>query len=138
MTDISVETIFSEYYIGALATINEDGSPRSTPLHVVSDGEYAYWLSKPDKVHSQNIDRDNRVSLSLASSGTSKGLRGVYLNGRAEHLPKQDQDAVYQLLRKRLGEDKMPPKMEEADAYRLKIGVCDEQKSTFNCWYFYS
>ncbi|MDN5819773.1 MAG: pyridoxamine 5'-phosphate oxidase family protein [bacterium] len=130
--------ILADHYIGAIATIDSDGSPRSTPLHIASDDEYVYWLSKPNKVHSQNIDRDGRVFVSLASPSGQSGLRGVYLRGRAEHLSGDKQKPIYQLLVSRIGRANMPPNMDSADAYRLRIGSSDEQKSTTNCWYFYS
>lgn len=58
MTD-HVRLLFEENILGTLATVNDDGSPWSTPLHIVTDGEAVYWFSKETAVHSQNITRDN-------------------------------------------------------------------------------
>ena len=38
----------------------------------------------------------------------------------------------------RVGEANLPRGMEESDAYGVPIGVADVEKSTGNCWYFYS
>lgn len=133
--------IFSQNYIGTVATLNQDGSPWSSPVHMYSDDEYVYWLSKPNKQHSQNIDRDPRVHLSLFSPDVSRGLQGVYVAGQAEHYAvagEADQVAVYQAMVARVTDEKMPINMDQSDAYRLKIGQVDELKSTGNCWYFYS
>lgn len=128
--------IFAENYIGSIATINDDGTPWSTPLHMVADNNAVYWFSKSDKRHSRNIARDPRVSLSLFSCDVSRGLRGVYVNGEAQLLTPDERQAAYELMRQRVG-DGMPPGIGEVEGYRLPIGRVDEEKSTGNCWYFY-
>lgn len=130
--------IFHENYIGSIATVNPDGTPWSSPVHLVADSEYIYWLSKPDKQHSQNVERTADVHVTLFSPDVTRGLQGVYVSGQAEHLPAQDQPRVYQLMRARVGHENMPRGMEQADAYRVRIGVENVEKSTGNCWYFYS
>lgn len=130
--------IFSENYIGSIATVNQDGSPWSSPLHMVSDDNYVYWLSKPVKQHSINLERDPRVHVTLFSPDVSRGLQGVYIEGRAEHLPANQQPRVYQLMLDRVGADTIPDGMDKTDAYRVAIGDVSFEKSTGNCWYFYS
>ncbi|HMS92761.1 MAG TPA: pyridoxamine 5'-phosphate oxidase family protein [Candidatus Saccharibacteria bacterium] len=131
-----VQGVFDENVIGTIATINEDGSPWSSPLHMVTDGEYVYWFSKETTAHSQNIARDSRVSVSLVSSDMSKGPKGVYVNGRAEVLSGDDDIRARNVATKRLGS--LPPVFDVATAYRLPLGQYDDEKSTGNCWYFYS
>ena len=135
MTD-QAQSVFDENVIGTVATVNEDGSPWVSPLHMVTDGEYIYWFSKETTIHSQNIARDGRVSLSLTSSDMSKGPKGVYVNGVAEKLSGDDDAGARAVAAKRLGS--LPPVFDVASAYRLPLGTYDEQKSTGNCWYFYS
>ena len=130
------ELVFDENVIGTIATVNEDGSPWSSPLHMVTDGEYVYWFSKETTTHSQNIARDNRVSISLVSSDMSKGPKGVYVNGRAEVLSGDDDIRARRVAIKRLGS--LPPVFDTAAAYRLSLGRYSDEKSTGNCWYFYS
>jgi general stress protein 26 len=113
MTD-QAQAIFDSNVLAVLATINQDGSPWATPVHVATDGVYVYWFSHDTTVHSQNIERDARISLSLFSTDESKGPKGVYINGV------------------------LPPVFATASAYRLPVGEFSEEKSTGNCWYFYS
>lgn len=130
------QLVFDENVIGTVATINEDGSPWSSPLHMVTDGEYVYWFSKETTTHSQNIARDNRVSISLVSSDMSKGPKGVYVNGSAEKLTGDDDTHARTVAANRLGS--LPPVFDVASAYRLPLGQFNDEKSTGNCWYFYS
>lgn len=132
------EAILERNYIGTLASVDEDGSPRSTPVHMAFDGRYIYWLSTPDKIHSKNIARDPRVHLSVFSPDTTQGLQGVYVKGEAEALPESEQQWIYRRVRTHVGGDKMPGSLKTSSPYRLPIGTLDEQKSTGNCWYFYS
>ena len=131
-----VNELFAENILATLATVNADGTPWSTPLHVASDGEYVYWFSKESTVHSQNITRDPRVSLTLFSPDESRGPKGVYLNGQVELLSGDSEQAAREIIGMRLGG--FPPAFAAAKAYRLPIGVYNAEKSTGNCWYFYS
>ena len=130
------QAIFNANVLGTLATINSDGSPWSTPVHVATDGTYVYWFSKETTQHSMNIAGDNRVSLTLFSPDESKGPKGVYVNGRAELLAGERTDEARAVFTTRLGI--LPPIFQVASAYRLPVGALQEEKSTSNCWYFYS
>lgn len=132
--------IFAENYVGCIATVNSDGSPWASPVHMFTDEDYVYWFSKPEKQHSENIARDGRIHLTLYSTDTSRGLQGVYIAGMAELFAEagtEEQRRAYRRMVERVGEDRMPPNMDKSAAYRLPIGTLDEQKSTGNCWYFY-
>lgn len=135
MTD-DAQTIFDENILGTLATINEDGSPWATPLHILTDKEAVYWFSHESTVHSANIARDARASLALFSPDESKGPKGVYINGRVEMLDGEDRAVAHALFEQRLGA--VPAFFETARAYRLPLGTFDPSKSKRNCWYFYT
>ena len=128
--------LFAENVLATLATVNADGSPWGTPVHVATGGEYVYWFSKESTVHSQNIARDPRVSLTLFSPDESRGPKGVYVNGQVELLRADSEQAAREIIGTRLGG--FPPAFAAAKAYRLPIGVYNAEKSTGNCWYFYS
>ena len=130
------KAILSENILGTVATINEDGSPWTTPIHVFSDDEAVYWFSNEDKLHSINIDRDPRVSLALFSPDLSRGPQGVYVSGFATKLDDESTAAAKQLMVAKIG--KIPPHFEQATGYRLEIGQLNSGKSNGNCWYFYS
>jgi nitroimidazol reductase NimA-like FMN-containing flavoprotein (pyridoxamine 5'-phosphate oxidase superfamily) len=129
-------TILNDNLIGAIATINEDGSPWVSPVHIVADDEWVYWFSKETTQHSLNIERDPRVSLSLFSADLTKGPKGVYINGPATKLDVDSTTKAKQLLEGKIGF--LPSNFVEASGYGLKIGEINRGKSTGNCWYFYT
>lgn len=129
-------TILDENILGSIATINEDGSPWVTPVHVFADDKAVYWFSTEDKQHSRNVIRDPRVSLTLFSSDLSRGPKGVYINGKADKLGVDDTTQSKKLIEAKIG--KIPAHFVEATAYRLEIGELNRGKSTGNCWYFYT
>ncbi len=135
MTD-EARTILNDNLVGAIATINEDGSPWVSPVHIVADEEYVYWFSKETVQHSQNVERDARVSLTLFSSDLSRGPKGVYIQGKAEKLDVEATTEPKKLLEAKIGF--LPPNFIELPAFRLKIGEFNSGKSTGNCWYFYT
>src|SRR5690606_36735215 len=98
--------------------------------------EALYWFSADDRVHSTNLARDGRASVAIFSPDTSGGLKGVYVSGTTEILDDEGKVRAYALFENRL--DFIPPTFATWGAYRLPIGVLNEQKSTGNCWYFYS
>lgn len=128
----SIQAIFAENIIGTLATADVGGQPRATALHVATDGQWVYWFSQEGAEHSRNIARDSRVSLCLFAADESRGLRGVYLAGRAEVLA-ADRERVEQLYAKRAGT--FPAIFGTWAAYRLPLGTVDQQKSHGDCWY---
>lgn len=129
-------TILSENILGTIATTNEDGSPWGTPVHVFSDDEAVYWFSFEDKLHSQNIERDPRVSLTLFSPDVSQGPKGIYVNGSAEKLNDDTVIHAKKLMVAKIG--KIPAHFQQATGYKLAIGRLNSSKSAANCWYFYS
>jgi len=131
-----IRTILAENILGTIATTNEDGSPWASPVHVFSDDEAVYWFSLEDKLHSLNIERDPRVSLTLFSPDLSRGPKGIYVNGRATKLDDESTTAAKQLMIAKIGS--IPPHFEHATGYRLEMGELNSSKSTGNCWYFYS
>ncbi len=133
---MDVQTVLAENLVGSIATVNEDGSPWVSPVHIFSDHEAVYWFSTEDKQHSLNLDRDSRVSLTLFSPDASKGPKGIYINGSVEKLDADKTAEAKQLMVTRIG--KILPVFETATAYRLPFGVLNSSKSTGNCWYFYS
>lgn len=128
--------ILNENLVGAVATLNEDGSPWISPVHIFSDERNVYWFSDEDRQHSVNVDRDPRVSLTLFSPDASRGPKGVYINGAVTKLDVTNTTEAKKLIEAKIG--KMIPVFEKATAYRLPIGEFNRGKSTGNCWYFYT
>jgi general stress protein 26 len=136
MTLENAQKILAENILGTLATVNEDGSPWATPVHIFSDSKAVYWFSYEDKIHSHNIQRDPRVSVALFSPDESRGPKGIYINGNASKLDATSSTEAKQLMVPKIG--KIPAYFEHATGYRLEIGVLNSSKTTGNCWYFYS
>ena len=132
----NVRQILSDNIIGSLATVNEDGSPWVTPIHVFSDDEAVYWFSAETPQHSQNIVRNGQASVALFSPDLTGGPKGVYVNGAATVLDVEDTTNAKKLIEAKIG--KIPQNFVEATAYRLAFGAVNSSKSSGNCWYFYS
>ena len=125
-----------EVYRGALATINDDGSPCVIPLHLFHDDGVVYWFSSPETRHSQNIERDPRVSATLWTTPEGETPKALYVQTRASHLGDAARSYAVQVAEERLGT--LPDVFKEADAYSLALGTLDEARSSENRWYFYT
>lgn len=135
MNDVAKE-ILAQNILGAIATVNDDGSPWVSPIHIVSDERAVYWFSHETTQHSQNIARDARVSVTLFSPDVSSGPKGVYVQGVANKLSVDDTARAKELLKAKIG--MIPPSFIEMTGYSLAIGECSLEKSKGNCWYFYT
>ena len=130
----NIKRILGDNLIGTLATLNKDGSPWATPVHIFVDDGALYWFSKDEQQHSENINRDGRVSVSLWSQ--NEGTRGAYISGFATKLSVDETPAVLDIVVSAVG--KIPPVFENTSAYRLPIGQINTSKSSENRWYFYT
>jgi general stress protein 26 len=82
MIDEALQTIVSTSLL-TLATLNADGSPWVTPVgFTLKDGIFSWW-SAADAVHSQNIERDDRVALSIVEN-SDDNKRAVYVRTHAK------------------------------------------------------
>ena len=130
----AIKKILDENLIGTLATLNEDGSPWATPVHIFADDEALYWFSKDEQQHSINISNDPRVSVALWSQ--TEGTKGAYISGIATKLEADETPAALDIVVSTVG--KIPPVFENTSAYRLPIGQINSSKSSENRWYFYT
>ncbi len=120
--------------IGTLATINPNGSPWATPVHIFSDNEAVYWFSKDTHQHSLNVEKNPQVSVAVWSK--TDRTKGGYISGNAEKLSSDETASALEIVKKTLGH--IPPYFEGTYAYKLPIGQIDPKKSSPNRWYFYS
>lgn len=129
------QQFLSEVVHGALATINEDGSPWVVPLHIFFDqsANAIVWFSHEKANHSANIIREPRVSMT-AWGGTPSAA--AYIGGSAYKLEEAKKNDARALVEAKTGS--FPPIFEGADAYILPLGKYDLEKSTENRWYFYT
>lgn len=120
--------------VATLATINSDGSPWATPVHVFADDTALYWFSKDSHQHSRNITGDARVSVALWSN--AEGTYGAYVSGTALQLSETETVEKMTLVTDALGD--IPPYFQGTFAYKLELGRLDPSKSSEKRWYFYS
>lgn len=88
LTTSAHELLDSINYL-TLATIDEDGTPRASPLyftpHQFTD---FYWVSNPNAQHSLNIAREPRTMAVVFDSQVRVGeADAVYLTGEARMVP---------------------------------------------------
>lgn len=130
----NIKLILADNLIGTVATLNEDGSPWATPVHVFSDDKALYWFSKDTHQHSVNIQRNPQVSVALWSN--TKGTKGAYISGFATKLDVKATEQAFGVVVSTLG--MMPSVFENTSAYRVEIGKVNTSKSSENRWYFYT
>ena len=87
--EASARHLLDSFYYLSLATVDDDGTPRVSPLyfthHRYSD---LYWVSSPAARHSLNIARDPRTMAVVFDSRVPVGeAEAVYLTGPAEIVP---------------------------------------------------
>lgn len=130
----NIKTILKDNLIGTLATLNDDGSPWATPVHIFADDEAVYWFSKDTHQHSVNIDRDSRASVALWSR--SEGTKGAYISGVATKLDEAKTKQALDIVIATVGG--VPGVFENTSGYRLPIGQINTARTSENRWYFYT
>lgn len=106
-----------------LATVDEDGSPRSTiVLGGVNETGAILWRSSPDTTHSQNITRNGKVGISAYyEDGEINDFRAVYVSTTARDI----------------GNEKFnDEKQHMTHEYVAQLGEYDEVQSKPNRLYF--
>ena len=84
-----------------LATVSEDGSPWATPVKFGYHDGLVYWRSDPTATHSQNIERDGRVSMSVYDPQSRPGfeeLQAVYIQSQATRLDDEQTQDILQKI----------------------------------------
>lgn len=106
-----------------LATIDEDGAPRSTILlGFAGDNSEVIWRSSPEAIHSQNIARNGKVGISAYfEDNTAQAFRAVHISSSArdngnEKINEEERNITHE--------------------YAASIGEYDEVQSKLNRLYF--
>jgi nitroimidazol reductase NimA-like FMN-containing flavoprotein (pyridoxamine 5'-phosphate oxidase superfamily) len=70
-----------------IATLREDGFPQATTVSFVNDGDIIYFGTSAQSQKARNIERDNRVSVTVNPIYKSWGdIKGLSLGGRARRV----------------------------------------------------
>lgn len=84
--DIQLASFLDQNHVLSLATIGEEG-PHAASLFYARDDRYLVWVSDPASRHSRNIERDARVSATIApDTAHFAAIRGVQLHGLARRI----------------------------------------------------
>ncbi|GAA0270072.1 PPOX class F420-dependent oxidoreductase [Cryptosporangium japonicum] len=113
-----VNALFDARNFATIATINPDGSPQTSVLWVLRDGDDLLFSVLDHRAKARNIARDPRVSVTVhdeANPYTSAEVRGT-----AVLEPDPGKELPARLSRKYLGVD---PPNESDDERRLVIRV---------------
>lgn len=129
--DIITQTV----QVGALATVNEDGSPWNSPIHFAFGDDYVCWLSPREAQHSVNIDRDPRVSITLWARDKVPNVQGAYIQTTATVVEGIEEVAVRQVYAARFG-GSIPEKFLAAATYKAPLGDINTTKTRGGRLYF--
>jgi len=102
-----VKELLADIHHIPISTVNPDGSPHCSPVFMVFDDQLnAYWISRTDSQHSQNIQANSNVFLVVFDSRQGKG--GLYIRAQAHTLESVEQaepaHAILKQLSNRIGE----------------------------------
>jgi PPOX class probable F420-dependent enzyme len=99
-----------------LAFLLADGTPLTTPVWFLEDGDHVMVLVAPDSLKAKRLRANPSVAASILEEG--KHTRYLSLRGRAEELTDVDNEALYKrLIRKYEGRD--PLEITAMSCFRL-------------------
>ena len=96
-----VQKILHSKQFAHLATIRPDGSPQSSPMWFLWDGEYIKFTTTSNRRKYQNIQRDPRVAVSITDMDNPYTY--AEFRGLGERIEEDPTGAFYDTLAKRYG-----------------------------------
>lgn len=126
----AVENILDTVLVGAMATVDENGSPRVSPVHFARLEDSIIWMSSRASHHADNAIRDGR--LDFVAWNDQK--QGVFLYTAARVLPEERLEEAYEAIVKKHGS--VRPKSGDLEIYISPIGQIDENSTTQDVWHF--
>lgn len=115
-------------HFGHLATVNKDGTPQSTPIWLLREGDDLLFSTRDDRRKAANIRRNPAVSISIHDQ--KDPYRYVELRGMAEITPAGNYTLVDRLAKAYLGKDEYPWKTAEDMPHRVVVRVRVSHLST--------
>ena len=115
-------TLLQEPQLANFTTLMSDGSPQITPVwvDVESDGSAVLINTAEGRVKTRNVERDNRVAVSVVDSGNA--WRYVLVRGTIVERRHEGADAhIDRLAKKYLGKDEYPFRREGEQRVTLVI-----------------
>ena len=106
--------------VGALATVNPDGSPLITPLHFARLDKNIIWITDRDSQHSKN--HQNGQPIEFVAWNDQK--QAVYLKTTASEVEENKLAAAEKAYQIKLGDFR--PVVENPTFYKAPIGELDK------------
>ena len=115
------QAFLKEQVYAHISTLRRDGSPHSTIVWVDTDGENVLVNSSTNRVKLKNMQRDGRVSLSIAAPDNA--YRCLYVRGLVTSIT-EDSDLTFidYLAKKYRGQDEYP-RDRLVDETRMKVVI---------------
>lgn len=111
---------------GAMATVNEDGTPHNTPFYLILDDKLrrVYFGSHPDSLHSQNVVRTGNMFVVVYDMIEKGGLYMQAVNGHELSGEELTQGlVVHNAMRKRDGKGPIDQAYYEGDNPQRMYGA---------------
>lgn len=95
----ALEVVEAEKYL-VLGTVSPAGEPWTCPVWFAHDGlDRFYWLSRPHRAHSVNLEQQSRVSFVVFDSSQPTGVGlAVYAAADARVVPDDDLDRALAIV----------------------------------------
>jgi hypothetical protein len=129
---VRAKQLLREIHHVAIATVNEDGTPHSSPLFMAFDNNLnAFWASTIETQHSKNIAREGSVFMVVFDSREGHG--GLYVRAKATVLEDKAEaeygHAQLKKLKQQLGGD-----LGGLELYTGSGGQRIYQAKPLQCW----
>jgi PPOX class probable F420-dependent enzyme len=116
--DEDVRRVLDGKNFATVATLDADGSPHTSVVWYVREGDTLLFSTRADRVKARNIARDPRVALSIFE--LANPYSAVDVRGTAELIVDEAKALPVRLSQRYLGEDP-PPEPAEAVRYIVRI-----------------
>jgi PPOX class probable F420-dependent enzyme len=125
--DENVRRVLDGKNFATVATLDADGSPHTSVVWFLRDGDALLFSTKADRVKARNIARDPRVSLSVFE--LDNPYSSINVRGTAELIVDEDKALPEQVSMKYLGE---PPPPEPEEDVRYVVRITPQKVSGFS------
>jgi PPOX class probable F420-dependent enzyme len=125
--DDAVRQILDGKNFATLATISADGSPHTSVVWYLRDGDHVLISTKADRVKARNIEHDPRVALSIYE--IENPYSSIDIRGTAELIVDEGKALPEQVSMKYMG---TPPPPEPAEDVRYIVRITPEKVTRFS------
>lgn len=125
-----VNKVLDTVRVGAMATVNQDGSPLATPLHFARMDDSIVWVSSSESRHAKNVIRTNKLEFAVWNDQR----RAVYLNTSASIAEGEMREKALKSYKEKLGD--FLPKVDNLEVFVSPLGKIDENSTTQYMWHF--